>query len=29
MTDDHSTDTQQQPPTPNADLNGLERLVGS
>ena len=28
MTDDH-TDTQQQPPTPNPDLKGLERLVGT
>jgi hypothetical protein len=29
MTDDHSTDTPQQPPTPNPDLKGLERLVGT
>jgi len=28
MTDDH-TDTPQQPPTPNPDLKGLERLVGT
>jgi hypothetical protein len=28
MTDDHSTDIQQ-PPTPNPDLSGLERLVGT
>jgi hypothetical protein len=29
MTDDHSTDTQQPPPTPNVDLKRLERLVGT
>jgi hypothetical protein len=28
MTDDHA-DTQQRPPTPNPDLKGLERLVGT
>jgi mono/diheme cytochrome c family protein len=29
MTDDYSTHAQQPPPTPNPDLSGLERLVGS